>query len=140
LNSAGIALDRRYIALTREDVERFEKVNGQLEGVYEEITSLSKKSPNDGVNKFKLQLINRILDEANAILDHKHKPFNDFSSFDEDTLPSNSDVVFILAQYLSGMENKRTENIAQKNPMWYWIIDGAVSTEKTPPPKKLNRR
>lgn len=128
--------------MTREDVECFEKINGQLEGVYEEITSLSKKSPNDGVNKFKLQLINRIFAEANSILDDKHKPFNDFSSFDEDTLPSNSDVVFILAQYLSGMENKRTENIEQKsfNPLWYWIIDGSVSTEKTPPPKKLSRR
>jgi len=128
--------------MTREDVERFEKVNGQLEGVYEEITSLSKKSPNDGVNKFKLRFINRILEEANSILDDKHKPFNDFCSFDEDTLPSNSDVVFILAQYLSSMENKRTENIKQQplGIQWYWIIDGGVSSEKTAPPKKLSRR
>lgn len=128
--------------MTRADVERFEKVNGQLEGIYEEITSLSKKSPNDGVNKFKLRFINRILAEANSILDDKHKPFNDFLSFDEDALPSNSDVVFILAQYLSGMENKRTENIKQQplSLLWYWIIDGAISPEKTAPPKKLSRR
>ncbi len=128
--------------MTKEDVERFEKINGQLEGVYEEITSLSKKSPNDSVNKFKLRFINSILSEANSVLDAKHKPFNDFSSFDEDTLPTNSDVAFILAQYLSGMENKRTENIKQQplNPLSYWVIDGGVSSEKTPPPRKLSRR
>ena len=128
--------------MTKEDVERFEKINGQLEGVYQEITSLSKKSPNDSVNKFKLRFINSILAEANSILDAKHKPFNDFASFDEDMLPSNSDVAFILAQYLTGMESKRTENIEQEihSPLWYWIIDGAVSSEKTPPPIKLSRR
>ena len=31
--------------MKKKDVERFEKVTGQLEGVYEEITSLSKKVP-----------------------------------------------------------------------------------------------
>lgn len=48
--------------MKKEDVERFEKVTGQLDGVYEEITSLSKKSPNDGVNKFKLRLVNKVLE------------------------------------------------------------------------------
>jgi len=128
--------------MTKKDVERFEKINGQLEGVYDEITSLSKKSPNDSVNKFKLRFINSILAEANSILETKHKPLSDFSSFDEATLPSNSDVAFILAQYLNGMENKRTENIKQQlhSPIWNWVIDGVASSEKTPPPKKLSRR
>lgn len=128
--------------MKREDVERFEKVTGQLEGVYEEITSLSKKSPNDGVNKFKLRLINKVLEDANSLLDNKHKPFDDFSLFDEDTLPSNSDVAFILAQYLNCMENLRVENIKQTthSVQWYWVTDGKTSSEKTAPPKKLSRR
>jgi len=126
----------------KRDVERFEKVIGQLEGVYEEITSLSKKSPNDGVNTFKLLLINKVIEDANSLLDNKHKPFDDFSLFDKDTLPSNSDVAFILAQYLNCMENLRVENIKQAthNPQWYWAIDGKTSSEKTAPPKKLSRR
>lgn len=128
--------------MKRKDVEQFDKINGQLEGIYEEITSMSKKAPNDGVNKFKLRLVNKVLEEANSLLDNKHKPFDDFTIFDEDTLPSNSDVAFILAQYLNCMENLRAENIRQEDysVQWYWIIDGKTSKEKTAPPKKLNRR
>jgi len=128
--------------MKKKDVERFEKVTGQLEGVYEEITSLSKKSPNDGVNKFKLRLVNKVLEDANSLLDNKHKPFDDFSVFEEDTLPSNSDVAFILAQYLNCMESLRAENIQQPDysVQWYWVVDGETSSEKTAPPKKLSRR
>jgi len=124
------------------DVERFEKINAQLEGVYEEITSLSKKSPNDGVNKFKLRLVNKILEDTNLILDDRHKPFNDFTVFDEGTLPSNSDVAFILAQYLNCMENLRSENIKESDygGEWYWVVNGKKSSDKTAPPKKLSRR
>ena len=101
-----------------------------------------RKSPNDGVNKFKLRLVNKVLEDANSLLDNKHKPFDDFSVFDEDTLPSNSDVAFILAQYLNCMENLRAENIRQADysVQWYWVIDGETSSEKTAPPKKLSRR
>lgn len=60
------------IRVKKKDVERFEKVTGQLEGIYEEITTLSKKAPNDGVNKFKLRLVNKILNAANLLLDNKH--------------------------------------------------------------------
>ncbi len=124
------------------DVGRYERVNAQLEGVYEEITALSKKSPNDGVNKFKLRLVNRILEDANQILDDKHKPFDDFGVFDEVALPSNSDVAFILAQYLNCMENLRSENIKESGygGKWYWVVNGKVTLDRTAPPKKLKGR
>lgn len=132
----------RKAGLKGADVAGFEKVNAQLEGVYDEITSLSKKSPNDGVNKFKLRLVNKILEDANLILDNIHKPFDDFTVFDEDTLPSNSDVAFILAQYLNCMESLRAENIRESDygGEWYWVVDGKKSADKTAPPRKLNRR
>jgi hypothetical protein len=128
--------------MKKEDVELFEKTNAQLMAVYEEITALSKKSPNDGVNKFKLKLINKVLQDANAVLDEKHKPFPDFFVFIEEELPSNSDVVFILAQYLNCIENLRAKNIGQKeyDNTWYWIINGKVSSEITSPPKKVKER
>jgi hypothetical protein len=128
--------------MARKDVERFEKVTGQIEAVYDEITSLSKKSPNDAVNKFKLRLVNKVLEDANSLLDGKHKPFDDFTVFNEDALPSNSDVAFILAQYLNCMESLRAENIkeADYGGEWYWVIDGKKSSDRTAPPRKLNRR
>jgi hypothetical protein len=142
LSLAETAPDRRIIVMKKEDVERFEKVAGQIQGIYEEITSLSKKSPSDGVNKFKLQFVNKVIEAANSLLDNKHKPFDDFSVFDEDTLPSNSDVVFILAQYINCMETLRVENIRQLEYTvdWYWVINGKLSSQKTAPPKKLDRR
>jgi hypothetical protein len=128
--------------MKKEDVELFEKTNAQLMAVYEEITALSKKSPNDGVNKFKLRLINQVLQDANAVLDEKHKPFPDFSIFLEDELPSNSDVVFILAQYLNCMETLRTKNIKQNelDDKWYWVINGKISKVITASPKKVKER
>src|SRR5688572_25752914 len=120
----------KKVAMKGLDVEGFEKINAQLEGVYNEITGLSKKSPNDGVNKFKLRFVNKILEDANLFLDDKHKPFDGFTVFDEDTLPSNSDVAFVLAQYLNCMENLRGKNIKEADfgGDWYWVIDGKESS------------
>ena len=52
--------------MNRNEVELFEKINAQLVALHEEISALSKKSPNDGVNKFKLKLINNMLEKSKA--------------------------------------------------------------------------
>ena len=64
--------------MKREEVNTFEKLQAQLEGLHTEISSLSKKSQNDALNKFKLKFVNQILSEANLLLGEKYKPFNDF--------------------------------------------------------------
>lgn len=131
--------------MTKEDVNKFEKVQSQIEGLLLEITNLSKKSPNDAVNKFKLKFINEILIEANRILGKTYKPLSSFEKFDEDDLPSNSDVSFILSQYLSCFEKLRADNIYRKQEYdgnkyfyeWYWVVGNSKSTIKTAPPKKI---
>jgi hypothetical protein len=123
--------------MTREDVETFIKTQSQLEELYTEISILSKKSQNDALNKFKLKFVNQLLDEANQLLGDKNKPFNDFSSFDEEDMPTNSDVALILSQYLSCLENSRTENTMQYVKSWYWVIDGERSDIRTNMPKKI---
>lgn len=70
LNSQGLAL-HNLVAMTVDDIDKFEKVQGQLEGLLSEIAVLAKKSPNDGVNKFKLNFINKVLKEANNILEEE---------------------------------------------------------------------
>ena len=77
--------------MNRNDVDTFEKLSVQLLGVYEEISLLSKKSPNDALNKFKLKFINKLLNQSNSFLTDKYKPFDDFELFEEEDMPQNSD-------------------------------------------------
>jgi len=58
--------------MNKAEVDRFEKLSGQLISVYEELSLLSKKNPNDAVNKFKLKFINKLLDQSNEFLSNKY--------------------------------------------------------------------
>jgi len=128
--------------MTEDQIKIFEKVQAQLISLYQELGMLSKKSSNDALNKFKLKFINSTLSDANRILDEQYKPFNSFDSFDDEELPTTSDVTMILGQYLNGLENLRADNIERKEKRvdfkfigydWYWI----GTKIKTAPPKKL---
>jgi hypothetical protein len=126
-----------------KDVDKFEKTVAQLEALHSEISVLSKKSPNDGLNEFKLKLVNSVLQKANSLLGDTYKPFPDFLSFDHDTVPSNSDVTLILAQYINCMEKLRSDNIYRPSgSYWYWRVDGEDPSKpsiRTSEPKKLMR-
>ena len=118
--------------MDKQQVETFLKLQPQLKSAYDEIAILSKKKPTDSLNTFKLKFINSILSRANEILEHNYKPFpEDFTSFDEDDMPNNSDVVFILSHYLTSLEKLRCDNIIYSDYKWYWLIDGEVSTQAT---------
>jgi len=126
--------------MTQEEVDLFEKLQAQLEGLYNEISALSKKSQNDALNKFKLKFVNQILTESNILLEDDYRPFADFSTFDENDLPTNSDVAMMLTQYLNCFEKLRVDNIVKelKFPQyWYWIVDKKRSDSRTHGPKNL---
>ena len=95
---------------TKEDIETLEKTKGQLQAVHREISILSKKSPNDPVNTFKLAMINSVLSVANGLLGDSYKPFAGFERFDDDELPSTSDVAFVVAQYIEGIVRFRSDH------------------------------
>ncbi len=82
-----------------------------------------------------MKFINSILSRANDILGEKYKPFPDeFNLFDEDDMPNNSDVVFILSHYLTSLEKLRCDNIEKQivSPYkWYWLINGKRSKQET---------
>jgi hypothetical protein len=126
--------------MKKEDVDTFEKLVGQIQSIYDELALLSKKSPNDALNKFKLGFVNKLLESSNIFLKEIYKPFAEFSTFDEDDLPTNSDVVFILTQYLQCFEKFRADNVHQKLGNWYWTIESANGDDdniKTVCPKRL---
>jgi len=121
--------------MNKEQVEMFLKLQPQLKSAYDEIALLSKKKPTDSLNTFKLKFINSILLRANGILADNYKPFpNEFSLFDENDMPNNSDVVFILSHYLTALEKLRCDNIQREKEFphnWYWIIDKKISSQET---------
>jgi hypothetical protein len=132
--------------MNKTDVDIFEKLSGQLLSVYDEIALLSKKNPNDAVNKFKLKFVNKLINDSNTHLSEKYRPFDDFENFDEDDIPQNSDVVFILSQYIQCFEKLRSDNVVQAGVGWYWKVEGedgdsvdenGMITIKTVKPKKL---
>ncbi len=84
--------------------DSFERAHSQIEQLRNEVSVLSKNKPDNPINKFKLKLINEKLNEANALLTGGYKPFKDFTVFNEEDLPSNSDVVMILSQYLDSLK------------------------------------
>lgn len=144
-NSEELAPHERK-GMNKNDVDNYERLSGQLVGIYEEISLLSKKSPNDAINKFKLKFINKLIADSNQFLSNKYRPFDDFFSFEEDDIPLNSDVVFIVSQYLQCFEKSRADNVIMKNGAWYWSIKGnkgdAIDENglvyiKTTRPKKL---
>lgn len=121
--------------MNKTQVETFLKLQPQLKSAYEEISLLSKKKPTDALNTFKLKFINSILSRANDILGKKYKPFPDeFTQFNKDDIPNNSDVVFILSHYLTSLEKLRCDNIKYSIGEWFWSINGNLSTQKTDHP------
>lgn len=120
-------------------IDRFEKVDVQLMGFLAEFQSLTKKSPKDAVNTFKLKYLNEVLAEANAVLPVKSRPFADFEQFDSDSLPTNSDVVMILRQYSDCMEQVRERDTFKEYGTYYWSVDGAKGAKKQTRDPRLRR-
>jgi hypothetical protein len=95
--------------MAQSKLAEFNKISLQLEGLHEEIDKLSKKKPDAAINDFKLSFINELIAKANLILDSEYLPFNEFKSFDKEKLPSNSDVVFIISQYIKAFNREYSD-------------------------------
>jgi hypothetical protein len=119
------------------NIDEFEAVEAQVSAAREELLVLVKKNPHDALSKFKLSLVNGLLRRANALLAEDERPLADFSEFDADELPSNSDVVVVLAQYLAALENLRVKHIQYSRGEWSWVSDGTRGAGRTYPPRKL---
>lgn len=129
--------------MTKQEVDNFEKLQAQLEGLHNEISALSKKSQNDALNKFKLKFVNKIISDSNDLLGDVYKPFSDFDKFDDDDMPSNSDAAMMLTQYLSCFEKLRADNVKKEDKYpqnWYWVVDGKLSSIRTTTPKIIKEK
>ena len=108
--------------INSEKVRVFEVAKDKLKKFYEEFVKLSNKKPDGAVNKFKLMHLNSVVKEINQLITKEYVPFSDFSEFEEDQVPTNSDVVMILSQYLSQMarfRNDHSKSVGYSGSFWY---------------------
>lgn len=136
-NSARNAPNR--VLKTEDEVRDLEKLIVQLQGLHSEISILAKKAPNDGLNLFKLKLVNNILTKGNSILTGHYIPLEAFTNFDESALPTNSDVTMVLALYIEQAERFRSNNMIYEDYKWKYLIDGAASRIEGRPPTKIGK-
>lgn len=125
--------------ISRDKVDRLEKLIGQLASVHLEIAALAKKAPNDGVNSFKLNFVNAIIANCNEFFGNEYKPLPEFEVFNADDVPSNSDVTFIISQYIGAAEKYRTDNIKTEYTRWYYELPEGETPVRTSEPKKLGK-
>lgn len=109
-------------------IRDFSQLEVQMKTFYEELSILSKKSPDGPLNRFKLKLVNDTLKRVNAIIGDTHRPFPDFELFSESDLPSSSDAVLMLSHYLKSMMRFEVDHSywgkgAYSN-QHYWCIKG----------------
>jgi hypothetical protein len=122
--------------MNKQQVEEYLKLQLQMKSTYDEIAILSKKKPADTINLFKLKLVNNILERANVLLKGNYKPFpEEFSLFNSDDMPTNSDVVFMLSHYLTALEKLRCDNIIDDGYSCRWKLDGEIRGCETSRPK-----
>ncbi len=115
------------MTMKESDVMAFEKIELQLLHLRSEMDSLSKKSPNDPINKFKLRLINDVLEPMTDILGAQYAPIRDFRSFDPESLPTNSDVLVVMSQYQAGVDKMRQDQTGYDRGRLVWLIDDKPS-------------
>lgn len=120
--------------MEKNKVEKFEKLHIQIKDMYNELSLLSKKSPDGAINKFKLKFINQLIEESNLFLGEQYKPFEDFVKFEAEELPFNSDVVLIVSQYIKCLERFKYENVRPKSGIWYWDLSDTKEEVKTSRP------
>ncbi len=94
---------------TNAQVAEFEMLWPMLKTLLDETKELSKKKADNLLNKLKVGMINKVLERLKKLL-AADPTIKFLELLDDETLPSNSDAVFILAQYDAAMEQYRDKH------------------------------
>jgi hypothetical protein len=88
---------------TNVQTEKYELLHPLLKSILFEVKELSKKKQDEPLNKLKVRMVNKILSQikTDVLNDDPSREFLDL--LDDETLPTNSDAVLIIAQYDAAM-------------------------------------
>lgn len=118
---------------TEKDIENYLLLKDLLKAQRHEYNILSNKKWGDQLNKFKIKIINRILEPLYELF--KNEPTHNFLDIpNEDDLPSNSDVVLIISQYETAINEFRDKYFIKDGglPNWYWWFKERWNTKENP--------
>jgi hypothetical protein len=77
-------------------------------------------------------LANQLLEQANSIIENA-KPFATFEKFNEEDMNTNSDITYILAQYIEALVKFKIENIKYHSGRHYWILSDSENVKTSNP-------
>ena len=101
-----------------EKVKLYETISPLLNAAFDEVKEISKKKQDEPLNLTKVKMINRLLEKAKEVL--KSEQTVDFlDMLDEDNLPSNSDAVLTMSQFISAMDKFRRDHYHS----YQWDLD-----------------
>lgn len=99
---------------SKKDVQEFEMLYPLLEGLMSEVKALSQKKQDGALNSYKVKMINKILSRTKQLLENN--PSSIFLELlDEDTMPTNSDALFMIVQFKSAMQQFKSKHYVQIN-------------------------
>lgn len=108
---------------TDEQVKLYFTINPLLKSAFDEVKEFSKKKQDEELNIKKVKMINRLLEKAKEIL--KDEPTVDYLELlDEDELPTNSDAVLTMSQFISAMNKFHEDHYHYENNMLSWDNEG----------------
>ena len=104
--------------VTDEQVGLYNTINPLIHSIFNELKDFSKKNQNDPINLTKVKMINRLLVDAQIIL--KDEPSIDYLDLlEEEQLPSISDAVLIVSQYVSALKTFHSEHYHYDSVLGY---------------------
>jgi hypothetical protein len=83
---------------TDQNIKDYKLLKDMLHSQKKEFDLLSKKKADEQLNPMKIKIANRVLEPLKELFKHEesHKILN---TLNEDEMPTNSDVVLIISQY-----------------------------------------
>ncbi|MEA5020946.1 MAG: hypothetical protein VB027_11330 [Gordonibacter sp.] len=84
------------------DEREFSLLRELVNTTYREFKELSKKGPNDVINEYKSKNLERILSPIRTMLENESS-YKYLDELSDEALPTNSDVVILLGQYMQAM-------------------------------------
>lgn len=104
---------------TKEQISLYGTISPLLQHAFSEVKEFSKKKQEEQLNLNKVKTINRLLEKAKELL--KNEPTNEFLDLlNEDDLPSNSDAVLTMSQFIAAMNKFHSDHYHLNG----WDIDG----------------